>query len=304
MNYRLILIGAFALTACEESGLPSKDQASQPGGGPVPPIDGGVIAPPRGPAHSIATTTGGYVMLTKIDSYEVSGAPDFVGATESPLGLVVVFERYLNYSARMWDIYKVVSGVAPEILCTIPRPGASNDRYSRLFYDGTAYRIYGESGSSTWSRLFDFDLSSCALGSYRTLYTSTNNNFTVPLLNISNGQVFHSWGTGLRVFSESTGLFTNWTYSTATIADASPSPLRSSFAIDALGKTWFVDTSRRLWRGNTSGTWDGFAEFPSSSYGDLYYARQTLPGNGNLKVITYRQTTGTFMVYHMDTNRF
>lgn len=305
------LIVAFAV-GCEpagDTGLPPPPYAPPNDGGDpndryVPPTDGGRIAPPQLPSQSFATTAGGYVTLTKIDSYEVSGGPELLGATQNSQGTYVLMERSISYYVKMWDVYHMTSGSSPMRICSIPRPGSSSDRFNGFIYHDEIFRIHGESsGYPSWVRIYDFNISSCAIGTYKTIYSSVGYTGT-PILSVFKNKYYHSYGSQLRVWDQDTGLISAWSYSSATISSVTPYPVQPSFSIGSSGNVWFMDVNRRLWRGIESGTWDGFAEFPYGTYSDLSYAKFTLPALDSIKIITYDKYGGSLIIYHLNTRHF
>lgn len=304
-----IVLVLMAIVGCGEkasTGLPSPE--TPPTDGPdssLPPTDRGPISPPVRPAHSVASTTGGYVSFKQIDSYTVSEQPELLGATESPAGIYVLLERRVSSSVRMWDIYKITSSNSPERVCSIPRPGGENDRYSGLTFDGSGFRIYGEySGCPSWTRIYSFNIVGCALGTYRTLYSTANYTSGQLPLNILGNFFFHWFGGQIRVWDQQTGLISSWSYATESISGVTPKPTQYTFSVSTSGAVWYMDYNRRLWRGRQNGAWDGFAEFPSSPYTELSYATNILSNYGLLKIITYNKAVGGLSIFYLTTDYF
>ncbi|NJM09848.1 MAG: hypothetical protein HC883_02850, partial [Bdellovibrionaceae bacterium] len=76
MKTLLIAIFLFVCMGCassESTGLPPPgSDGTTPPNGTIPPTNGGSITPPSIPAKAVATTTGGYVTFSKVESFEVT----------------------------------------------------------------------------------------------------------------------------------------------------------------------------------------------------------------------------------------
>ena len=314
MKCLFILLALFC-EGCSPSGPPPDTNVASPGGSPAsspssPRVTpGGNLQPlPSGaPANSYPTTTGGYVTLNSIVESNVDSSETLIGATMMGNRTIVLFKRSASASIYFWDVFELTEQGSFKLDCSISPPRNSSGSFIALTYDGTSLVVLN-SNIISGMVLYQLDPDTCTTGFYKTLYSSTNyyNIWSTPFTYYG-GDYYTGISDVVDVINPVTNLVNPFQYSTQSLSEFTPNPDNVSFAIDAIGTTWFVDQSYNLWSGNTNGSWRGWTPLPYETYLDLTNVQNILPGSGSqLNVLTFDNSaaTKTLRLYQIDASHF
>jgi hypothetical protein len=299
-------------TSEQSDGTPSPSQPALPGNGGAigsPPSLGGGASPisPTPNVPRLPTSTGGYFSITKVMQYTVDSSLKLIGAVFANGGSTILFERTASTSLRFWDIYHIDdSGRIGLPVCSMLKPQSSSSYFQGLAFNGTDYMIFGYSDSwPVYARLFKIDMVNCRATLYRDMYSSSNWSPYKMALSYYGGRYYHV-GSGIFTFDVTSGVSQSWMYSPQAIAGINPSPVRTNFCVDSLGRSWFSDYMDRLWMGSAvSGTWRGWGELPVSQYLDLYQTKFIFGVDANtIKLVTIGDYSTQMRIYDLHVSSF